>query len=111
MKTQQLLKSPGYQMKCKGQQQQQLRERAIYRLLEKNSEITSMMCVAQSGLDVSVARRTLKDMEDRGILICRAGGEQRRSFYYSLAGIKPLKVKWTNIDNGCPLGQHHRNTL
>ena len=106
MKVQELLKSSGYKAKQKSQKLQAIRENAIHRLLDKNSEITSMMAVAQSGLDVSVARRTLKDMEERGILICRAGGKERRTFYYSLAGLKPLKMRWVNIENGAVIGIH-----
>ena len=106
MKIQELLHSSSYKAKSKGEQLRQLRENAITRLLVKNSEITSMMVVQESGLDVSVARSTLKKMEQAGILIRRVGGEQRRSFYYSMAGLKPLKVRWVPTDNGAVLGMH-----
>ena len=106
MKIQEVMHTSAYKAKSKSDKMRLLREAAIFRLLEKNSEVTSMMAVQQSGLDVSVARSTLKKMEEAGHLICRVGGEQRRSFYYSRAGLKPLKISWGVSDNGQPLGQH-----
>ena len=86
-------------------------EKTIMDFIEQKGEVTTVFLVGQ-GIDVSVVRRMLVDMRERGLITMKlSGNPAQRIHCYSKAPPRIMRQRWVSIDNGIPLGQHHRNTL
>ena len=98
-------KEIGYVSPEESRRRTAMAEEKVFHALESDSEITTyMMC--QAGLDVSVARRVLADMHQRGLLNLRVEDSRDRRHFYSKAGPMIMRLPWTNSDNGAVLGCH-----
>lgn len=99
-------KQVGYVSPEESRKRNAAHEKSILNAIDGHGEVTTAYLISK-GFDVSVARRVLVDMHQRGLITLRVsenGGQ--RTHCYSKAPAKIMRLPWRATDNGQPLGMH-----
>ena len=99
-------KQVGYVSPAESKKRNAGHEKSILNFIAGKGEVTTSYLISK-GMDVSVARRVLVDMHQRGLITLRVqdnGGQ--RTHCYSKAPAKIMRDSWHVTDNGAVLGMH-----